>query len=261
MPRLSRKISPTGVYHVMLRGLNRDAIFADEDDCRKFEKILRELTNPKDNNNQPLPPYCEIHAYCLMRNHIHLLMAEGVEPLSNTMKRLGVAYVSYYNKRHSRLGPLFHDRFRSEPVTDSKYFVTLLRYIHCNPVEAGIVELPGQYQWSSYHEYDGSIKSNCICSRRLPFSSIEWKDVCEMVLKVSEVSRPKSSIAARRLTDEEAIAIVRRICGKDAFEELDQERRNLVLRAAVKAGVSKRQLSRIAKVDYKTVFRIVGKSV
>ena len=99
-------------------------------------------------DNKPLPPYCNIHAYCLMTNHIHLLIAEGAEPLANTMKRIGVAYVSYFNKRHDRLGPLFHDRFRSEPVAKAAYFITLLRYIHCNPVEAGIVDAPGKYQWS-----------------------------------------------------------------------------------------------------------------
>ena len=94
MPRLSRETSPTGVYHVMLRGINRSPIFADEDDCRKFVKILRQITHPKDADNKPLPPYCNIHAYCLMTNHIHLLIAEGAEPLANTMKRIGVAYVT-----------------------------------------------------------------------------------------------------------------------------------------------------------------------
>lgn len=142
MSRKSREISPTGVYHVMLRGINRGRIFDDEQDCRKFVKILRQVTHPKDKDDAPLPPYCSIYAYCLMDNHIHLLIAEGTESLSNTMKRIGVAYVSYYNKRNERLGPLFHDRFRSEPVADAGYFINLLRYVHCNPVEAGIVEHP-----------------------------------------------------------------------------------------------------------------------
>ena len=101
MPRLSRETSPTGVYHVMLRGINRSPIFADEDDCHKFVKILRQITHPKDADNKPLPPYCNIHAYCLMTNHIHLLIAEGAEPLANTMKRIGVAYV---NQRDGSFG-------------------------------------------------------------------------------------------------------------------------------------------------------------
>lgn len=69
MSRKSREISPTGVYHVMLRGINRGRIFDDEQDCRKFVKILRQVTHPKDKDDAPLPPYCSIYAYCLMDNH------------------------------------------------------------------------------------------------------------------------------------------------------------------------------------------------
>ena len=228
MPRLSRETSPTGVYHVMLRGINRSPIFADEDDCRKFVKILRQITHPKDADNKPLPPYCNIHAYCLMTNHIHLLIAEGAEPLANTMKRIGVAYVSYFNKRHDRLGPLFHDRFRSEPVAKAAYFITLLRYIHCNPVEAGIVDAPGKYQWSSWHEYDGSIKTNGICCHKLPFSRMSWKEVCELTLNVSNVQRPQSSISHRRLTDMEATRIITQICGNEPIKQLPQKQRHIL---------------------------------
>lgn len=72
MSRKSREISPTGVYHVMLRGINRGRIFDDEQDCRKFVKILHQVTHPKDKDDVPLPPFCSIYAYCLMDNHIHL---------------------------------------------------------------------------------------------------------------------------------------------------------------------------------------------
>ena len=260
MPRLSRETSPTGVYHVMLRGINRSPIFADEDDCRKFVKILRQITHPKDADNKPLPPYCNIHAYCLMTNHIHLLIAEGAEPLANTMKRIGVAYVSYFNKRHDRLGPLFHDRFRSEPVAKAAYFITLLRYIHCNPVEAGIVDAPGKYQWSSWHEYDGSIKTNGICCHKLPFSRMSWKEVCELTLNVSNVQRPQSSISHRRLTDMEATRIITQICGNEPIKQLPQKQRHNAINAVFAAGVSMRQLSRIAQIDYKTIAVIIEKS-
>ena len=250
MSRKSREISPTGVYHVMLRGINRGRIFDDEQDCRKFVKILCQVTHPKDKDDAPMPPYCSIYAYCLMDNHIHLLIAEGTESLSNTMKRIGVAYVSYYNKRNERLGPLFHDRFRSEAVADAGYFINLLRYVHCNPVEAGIVEHPSQYQWSSWHEYDGSIKANCVCDHTLPFASMNREDVCELVLNVSEKQIPQPRISQRRLTDTEATAILQRICGEEPVLNMPRERQKNVVENAYAAGVGLRQLSRITKISY-----------
>lgn len=253
MPRSSRQISPTGVYHVMLRGINRNTIFTDDQDCRKFVKILRQLTNPKDKDNNPLPPYCHIHAYCLMTNHIHLLIAEGTEPLGDTMKRLGISYVSYYNKRHNRLGPLFHDRFRSEPVGSMGYFVTLLQYIHRNPVEAKMVDSPDQYQWSSWHEYSSCIKVDGVCARKLPFSHLSWKKVCELALNISAMPSPKTKIEQRRLTDAEATEIIARISNGEPIREMRGKQRKSIITAIINAGVGMRQLSRLAKIDYKTI--------
>ncbi len=260
MSRKSREISPTGVYHVMLRGINRGRIFDDEQDCRKFVKILRQVTHPKDKDDAPLPPYCSIYAYCLMDNHIHLLIAEGTESLSNTMKRIGVAYVSYYNKRNERLGPLFHDRFRSEAVADAGYFINLLRYVHCNPVEAGIVEHPSQYQWSSWHEYDGSIKSNCVCNHTLPFTGMSRDEVCELMLNVSEKQSPQPRISQRRLTDTEATEILERICGEEPVLNMPKERQKNVVENAYAAGVGLRQLSRITKISYGAIVVMRRKS-
>lgn len=253
MPRSSRKISPTGVYHVMLRGIDRNNIFVDDQDCRKFVKILHQVTSPKDKDGNPLSPYCNIHAYCLMSNHVHLLIAEGVESLSETMRRIGVSYVSYYNKRHSRLGPLFHDRFRSEPVGDAGYFITLLRYIHRNPVEAEMVDAPDQYQWSSWHEYAGSIKVDGICTHKLPFSRMGWKNVCELALNISDIPSRRSKIDQRRLTDAEAEKIIASQCGCEPLKEMSRERRRSSVMAIINAGVSMRQLARLAKMEYKSI--------
>lgn len=259
MPRSSRKISPTGVYHVMLRGIDRNNIFADEQDCRKFVKILRQVTHPKDKDNAPLPPYCSIHAYCLMSNHVHLLIVEGSEPIGETMKRIGISYVSYYNKRYNRLGPLFHDRFRSEPVCDAGYFVTLLRYIHRNPVEAEMVETPDQYQWSSWHEYSGSIKVDGVCAHKLPFSRMTWKDVCELAMAVGNMPSPKSKIERRRLTDTEASEVIAKFSACENIKEMPRKPRRAAVQAVVNAGVSMRQLARLANMEYRSIALICGK--
>ena len=88
-----------------------------------------------------------------MGNHVYLLIKEGRETLSNSMKRIGTSYVSWYNWQYNRKGHLFQDRYKSEPVEDDAYFLTVLRYIHQNPLKAGLTDNIASYEWSSYAEY------------------------------------------------------------------------------------------------------------
>ena len=85
-----REISLAGVHHVVMRGFNYERVFNDEQDRRKFLEILHQITHPMDENGAPLPPYCTIYAYCLMTNHIHILLAEGTEQMSDTVERIMV---------------------------------------------------------------------------------------------------------------------------------------------------------------------------
>lgn len=261
MPRSSRQHSDTHVYHVMLRGIDRRDIFADDQDRGKFLKILRAVTSPEDRDGNPLPPYCHIHAYCLMGNHVHLLIAEAAEDIGTVMKRIGVSYVSYYNKRYERLGPLFHDRYRSEPVGDTDYFITLLRYIHQNPVEAEIVTAPEQYRWSSWHEYTSSPPAQPICSRKLPFAAMPWQELCEMVLNVSGGHvEPHSKIEQARMTDSEARKSLDILCGGDSssLKMMPFGDRKRLIRSAVNNGINMRQLARISGIDYRTIHRAIN---
>lgn len=146
MPRRARGRSDSGVYHVMLRGINRQDIFCDDDDRERF---IETLIRYKD-----LCGY-KIYGYCLMSNHIHLLIKEEKETISQSIKRIGVSYVYWFNMKHERYGHLFQGRFKSENVEDDRYLLVALRYIHQNPVEAGIVEEAAYYRWSSYAEYVG----------------------------------------------------------------------------------------------------------
>lgn len=146
MPRAPRKKSESGIYHIIMRGINRQIIFADDEDCRKF---LDTLEKYKD--------VCEykIYAYCLMGNHLHLLLNEGKELLEQVMRRICGSFVYWYNRKYDRVGNLFQDRYRSEPVEDDKYFLTVIRYIFQNPVKAGLVTSIEKYRWSNYSEYVG----------------------------------------------------------------------------------------------------------
>ena len=144
MPRNARSKSESGIYHIMLRGINRKSIFEDREDCERFLATLERY--------KKICGY-EIFAYCLMVNHIHILLKVGDEDVDLIMKRLAGSFVFWYNNKYERVGHLFQDRFRSEPVEDDTYFLTVLRYIHQNPVKAGIVDKPEKYIWSSYNEY------------------------------------------------------------------------------------------------------------
>jgi REP element-mobilizing transposase RayT len=95
-----------------------------------------------------------------MSNHIHLLIKEGKEDLGIVFRRIGSKFVYWYNWKYKRSGHLFQDRYKSEVVENDKYFLTVLRYIHQNPVKAGIVGSMIKYPWSSYNEYFGK---NGIC--------------------------------------------------------------------------------------------------
>lgn len=155
MPRTARKKSSTGIYHVMLRGINRQSIFLDEIDYDKFIYTLKDVKEAS---------HCNFYAYCLMENHVHLLVKENEEDISKTVSKIASSFVLWYNRKYKRVGYLFQDRFKSEPVETENYFYTVIRYIHQNPVKAEICLTPGEYKYSSYSEYFSNGRALGICS-------------------------------------------------------------------------------------------------
>ena len=144
MPRRARTKSRSGIYHVMIRGINRQNLFEDDEDRYRFIEILKECKD--------ISGY-ELYAFCLMTNHVHMLLKEIGEPLEVIFKRIGNRYVYWYNEKYQRVGHLFQDRFRSEAVEDEAYFLTVLRYIIQNPMKAGMEREPGSYRWTSFQAY------------------------------------------------------------------------------------------------------------
>ncbi|MCR5088832.1 MAG: transposase [Oscillospiraceae bacterium] len=144
MARTARAKSESNIYHVMLRGINRQQIFLDDEDSRHFLEVLRQCR---------MISNFHLYAYCLMGNHVHLLIHTGEEPLDLVMKRIGTRYVVWYNSKHERVGHLFQDRYKSEPVDNDAYFFTVLRYILNNPVKAGLCDRLTEYPLSSAQDY------------------------------------------------------------------------------------------------------------
>lgn len=144
MPRQARRKSESGIYHVMLRGINQQQIFEDSEDCEKFLQILKDC--------KAVSEY-KLFAYCLMGNHIHILIQEDTESIEQVMKRISTRFVYWYNIKYQRIGHLFQDRFKSEPVEDDAYFMTVIRYIHQNPLKAGLCKNICDYKYSSYNDF------------------------------------------------------------------------------------------------------------
>ena len=143
MARSARVKSKTGIYHVMLRGIDKRNIFLAEEEYIAFLKYLKKAQEKTEFN---------IYAYCLMTNHVHLLL-KTEEPVGDIIKRVTVGYAQYHNIKNGRTGHLFQNRFKSEVVETDKYFLTVLRYINQNPIKAGLVQDMKQYKWSSYPKY------------------------------------------------------------------------------------------------------------
>jgi len=160
MPRKQRIKSNSGYYHIILRGNERKNIFKGDVDKLRFMEIMREKKN--------IDRFF-LHAFCLMDNHVHLTISEGTEDISTVIKRIAVSYVYYFNKKYKRVGHLFQDRFKSEVVENDRYLLALARYIHQNPVKAGMVERLSDYKWSSYNYY---LKYNNIFSEILNTDTI-----------------------------------------------------------------------------------------
>lgn len=127
----------------MLRGIDKRDIFIDAEDNVKF---LQKLLKAKGTVS------FKLFGYCLMDNHVHLLIKES-EDIGTSIKRITVGYVQWHNRRHERTGHLCQNRYMSEAVEDESYLINVLRYIHQNPVKAGLSKNVEEYKWSSYNEY------------------------------------------------------------------------------------------------------------
>lgn len=142
MSRRPRMVIPNVPLHIIQRGNNRSPCFFAATDYLVYLDMLRECAEETE---------CEVHAYVLMTNHVHLLISPShADAPGAMMRRLGQRYVQYVNRRQGRSGTLWEGRFRSCLVGDERYLLVCQRYIELNPVRAGIVEAPEIYQWSSY---------------------------------------------------------------------------------------------------------------
>ena len=250
MPRTARKASLSNIYHVMMRGVNRQAIFENDGDRLHFMSVLKECKEISG---------FRLHAFCLMPNHLHFLIEPAGEPLDLVFRRIGIRYAVWYNRKHQRAGHLFQDRFRSENVENDLYYMTVLRYILQNPMKAGLEPHLGTYRWSSYPAYakgTGSITDTQYATEL--FGTRE--SLIDFVRMGNEDIVMDETDPEWPLQDDDAKKIMEQITGCAATEEfrrLDRQLRNEYIRRMYAEKLSIGQIARLAGFSKSTVHEAV----
>ena len=217
------------------------------------------MVHPVDDSGRYLPSRCVFYAYCLMTNHVHLLIREASESLADIIKRIGTSYAQYYNKKYRHFGHLFQDRFKSEPVNNNAYFFTLLRYIHQNPVAASITRDVTSYRWSSWDEYERSGNGMpSICNTKSVLTRMPLNELRELVFellpKTEAILDFDSGTIVR--SDEEMNDFLKNSFGLRHPTDLQlysRERQCDILHEAKEYGGSIRQLSRMTGISFTIV--------
>ncbi|MBE5788853.1 MAG: transposase [Clostridiales bacterium] len=250
MPRTARKISETGIYHVMLRGINRQNIFEDDQDRLYFMSVLASCKKVSG---------FRLHAFVLMSNHIHLLLEPLDEPLDMIFRRIGTRYAVWYNRKYQRAGHLFQDRFRSENVSTVQYYQTVLRYILQNPMKAGMEKHPGEYRWSSYTAYEKG--QGIVTDTQYAVELFGGRETLIQYLKQdNDDTVMDEENHDWRLRDDAARRIMRQItqCSSVSdFQKLDPDLQKKHAAEMYQERLSMGQIARLTGMSKTTVFRIV----
>lgn len=242
LTRRAREYSESGVYHAMLRGIDRQSIFQEKEDRERFLQILRECKEIS---------HFRLYTYCLMDNHVHLLLRVGQEsePLELVFKRIGVRYVAWYNRKYSRIGHLFQDRFLSEAVKDDGYLWTVFSYIHQNPVKAGLCEVPEEYAWSGWREY---LHAGDLCDVQECLELLNRDKNVAMKQLQRLLEQPPEELCMdaeqHRPSDQEVRDMLLNLCGTDKvtkLQTLPREERDELIRELKQKRASIRQISRL----------------
>jgi len=234
LARTARVKSVTGIYHVMLRGIDRRDIFLADEEYLKFLEYIKRAQEKT---------VFTLYAYCLMTNHVHLLIeTEGL--IGEVIKRIAVGYAQYHNIKNGRTGHLFQNRFKSEAVETDKYFLTVLRYIYQNPLKAGIVRDMRKYKWSSYYEY--FLNGESMIDKEIAFRYFESKDKFAAFMEEENSDECLDYTAVKRWRDDELKAQITKFTDISKVQDLDKQSRDEVLKTIKhKTKASNRQLSRV----------------
>jgi len=236
---IPRQLRKTGEYlHVIVRGIGKQILFEDAEDNKKYLLYLQKYAKEAG---------ISILAYCLMENHVHLLIHDQDGNISVFMKKMGVSYAQYFNRKYERTGHLFQDRFKSEVIKNEVYLLSVYRYILNNPVKAGICRA-AEYPWSSYQEYKGKgFITDTEILRKLIGNE---KDFRAFMRQSDETEHMESE--KRKKDDKWAQQVIQNILGVTSstqLQQFDRIKRDEALALLKKKGLTVRQLERLTGIN------------
>ena len=248
MSRKKRTVSSINCYHVVVRGNGKQIIFEDDFDRLFYLKKLRQLRDEMG---------FELVAYCLMENHVHLLIFDHKMELSSIMMRLNGIYSRYYNQKYERAGHLFDQRFRSEAIEDDSYFLSAIRYIHLNPEKAGICPA-SQYKWSSYVYY---LKNKSSLDNQKALDMIGGSDAFVDWMNMSDETKCLDFYTEDKLNlkDDDAINKAKILLGINTLSDIGKYKkaeRNEAVKTLRKGGLSIRQIERLTGISRGVIMRV-----
>lgn len=255
MARGSRIKTEMAIYHITLRGNGRQLLFDGDDDRLLFLNLVRTRMDAQQ---------ISVVAWCLMSNHVHLLLFDPSNHIADAMRSLGTSYAQYFNKKHGHVGHVFQGRYGSKPIADERHLMEAVRYIHANPREAGVSAIE-TYPWSSYGEYaNPEVSKWHICNTKL------LDDVFGSVSDFSaymhdEPQTPYEALTCGRIAEDMLPAVassVLRPLGIDSAYDvaaLPVAERNATLVELRNAKFSVPQIERLTGIGRATIYRATRK--
>jgi putative transposase len=230
MARLPRYVLVGQPQHVIVRGNNREPIFYADEDYRFYLETLKKACAKHQ---------CDVHAYVLMTNHVHLLITPNKsDGLSKVIQMLGRYYVQYFNYTYRRTGTLWEGRYKATLIDSEHYALGCYRYIELNPVRAGMVDHPSEYPWSSY-------ASNALGkTNELVVGHALYKRLGENIQRRLEAYRALFDVAVEQKTIEEIREATNKswVLGSDFFKEMIEDKINRPMKPRSKGGDRKSKL-------------------
>ncbi|MBO5349262.1 MAG: transposase [Clostridia bacterium] len=252
MPRVARKDINSKYIHVIVQGINKEKIFEKDIYVRKYLKQIKSKNIECDN--------IKILAYCIMNNHAHfLIFAQEIKELSKFMQKVNCSYSNFYNKINNRVGFVFRNRYYTQEILDQYQLYTCLKYIHNNPVKAGITKYPKDYNYSSYLEFLQEAKIINKDSYKLLFGECEdYKKIFLSIhnnddyeYKIFDIKDESFEDFYKRFEQENKIKICEIKNNKGILEKFVKESRDRtevkIEELAEKIGVSKSLIGRLLK--------------
>lgn len=240
MARRARIESTTELYHVTMRGNSKQNIFESSIDRTRFLNTMREYSKEMET---------AVLVYCLMDNHVHMLLQTAKPRMSMMIKKMCDSYTYFFNKKYDRTGALFQERFGSRPIESEEDLHCVIRYILNNPVKAGMRKRAAGYQWSSYAEY---AEEGIYCEAGKLLEMVGGYDAFLMLMSVSDENDERVEVGREmRINDIQATEIIDEVMKGIPVSRLmryPRETRNEYLRVMKSRGLTVRQIERLTGV-------------